>query len=207
MNRFAQLTVIMALVGGLALANGSMFKDGFAYSASTDKAVYGHFTLVVNDEFGNIQDYIEFDNVITDEGDDCIAVLAFGSTLGSGDCTEGIIDAIAIADCSADDICAAVGDATTAFDDSDSANIGDECDTAGEVTNVYTQSSGANKVRLTATFDTTETADPFTARQAGILNDCTDSTAPELFAIQNFSDVTISGSDTLTINYDVSFSG
>ena len=140
MNRFAQLTVIMALVGGLALANASMFKDSFAYSASTDKAVYGHFTLIVNDEFGNIQDYMEFDNVITDEGDDCIAVLAFGSTLGAGDCTEGIIDAISVADCSADNVCAAVADVTTAFDDSDSVNIGDECDTAGEVTNVYTQS-------------------------------------------------------------------
>jgi hypothetical protein len=207
MNKHPKLTIILTLVGGLTLANASIGQS-FAYTASSEKTMYGHFTVIAKDEFGNIKDYQEFDNVITDEGEACLGNLAFSASGAS--CSGGVIDTLAIADCSADSTCAAVVDSTTTFDDSSNANCGDNAKVGA--TSTYTAVSGANKVRLSATYATTDSglSDPFTAREAGILNSAGASCAAgdQLFAIKVFSSaVTIAGSDTLTVNYDIAFSG
>ena len=208
MNQYLQLTVILALVGGLALTNTTIFNESFAYTstASAEKNMYGHFTVIAKDEFGNIKDYQEFDNVITDQGDACLGNLAFSATGAS--CSGGVIDTLAIADCNGA-ACAAVTDATTQFGDT-SADCGDNAKVGA--TSTYTAVSGANKVRLSATYATTDTglSDPYTAREAGILNSAGAScvAADQLFAIKVFtSAVTIAGTDTLTVNYDITFSG
>jgi hypothetical protein len=204
MNKTPKLTMLLALVGGLTLANASIGQS-FAYTASSEKTMYGHFTLIVKDEFGNIKDYIEVDNVITDEGDECIATLSFAGATAT--CAGSVIDTVAIADCEGV-ACAAVSDTTTTFDDADNVDCGDNAK-VGATTSTW--STGPNKVRLSATFATGDTGlgTPYTAREAGILNSAggTCVTADELFAIKTFADVTIAGADTLTVNYDVTFAG
>jgi len=44
---------------------------------------YGHFTLTLYDEFGNIKAYGESDNTVVDVGIDCIGDDVFGTTLGT----------------------------------------------------------------------------------------------------------------------------
>lgn len=228
MNRYSQMTVILALVGGLALANTN-FKESFAYTgtASEEKTLFGHFTLVVKDEFGKIKDYLEFDNVITDQGDGCIGTLVFAGATAT--CSGGIIDTIGLSDCSGpgtidigntacgDAIGVAHGDGTTLFDETAGAGTGpDDCgDGSKAATSTFTarvvSPATPAKVRLSATFASADITGgfPFTAREAGILNTvgaaCAE--ADQLFAIKAFADVALSGSDSITVNYDVSFSG
>ncbi|MFQ5970303.1 MAG: hypothetical protein ACE5J2_07415 [Nitrososphaerales archaeon] len=212
MEKYSQLTVILAIVAGLVLATPATLNQSFAYTASAEKKMLGHFTLVVKDEFGNIKDYLEFDNTITDEGDGCVGNLVFG---GSGAaCAGGVVDAIGVSDCDAAGTgdannadCAVIGDTTTQFDDT-AADIGDHCDDAGEVTKTYTDritDGTAANVEVEATFDNTELTFPYTAKEAGILNGCL--AGDQLFAIKAFANVSLSGSDTLTVKYKVSFTG
>jgi hypothetical protein len=212
MNKYPALSVTLALVAGLVLANASL-GESYAYT-NAEKTLYGHFTLVVKDDYGNIRDYIEVDNTITDEGDGCIGNLAFAATGAS--CSGGVIDAISVSNCDAagsgdsgNADCATIADTTTQFDDTENADVGDECDTTGEggFSSTYTARVGATpaKVRITSTFDTAEIDSDGLVKQAGILNGC--AAGDQLFAIKAFATVTLAGSDTLTVNYDVSFSG
>jgi len=220
MNRYPQLTVIMALVGGLVLANPSIFNESFAYTstASTETTVLGHFTLILKDEFGNIKDYREFDNHIVNEGDSCIANLLFTSATGSA-CGGLTFNEIGVSDCSdgtvapADDThtpagnatCDLITDATNVFDElaGTAANFGDFCEIVAS--NTYT--TAPNKVRSSTTVTELEIpgAAPNIVREAGILNDC--AVDQQMLAIQSFADVTLNTGDSLTINYDISFSG
>lgn len=217
MNRYPRMTVILALVAGLALANASI-NESFAYTAtaSAEKTMYGHFTIIVKDEFGNIKDYQEFDNVITDQGDACITNLAFA---GSGaTCTGGIADRIGVSDCDAPatgegpgSACAVSANGTTLFDDNTTVGTTDECGDGNKAaTSTYTAVSGANKVTLAATFAFAEVDASGEVRQAGITNSVGAScaAADQLWAIKSFTSlVTLVSGDSLTVNYEITFSG
>ena len=209
---YKQLGMIIVFAGGLMLSNTAILNEAYAYtsSASGTKTMFGHFTLVVKDEFGNIKDYIEFDNTITDEGDGCIGNLVFGAT--GATCTGGVMDAVAVSDCDAagttdpgNTDCAVIADTTTTFDDLDDADIGDSCKDAGSVTKTYTASTGNNSVRMSAQFATADVDASGEVKEAGILNGCI--AGDEVFAMKAFGTVTLTGSDTLTVNYDITFAG
>lgn len=224
MNRYPQLTVIMALVGGLVLANPSIFNESFAYTstASTEQTLLGHFTLIVKDEFGNIKDYREFDNHIVDQGDQCIANLIFTGTVGAT-CAGGTFNEIGVSDCddatvtndsthtptAGNATCDLITDTTSTFDEAVAGGpptrdaVGDYCEIVAS--NTYT--TGPNKVRASTTITEAEITPPppNIVREAAILNSCT--ADEQMLAIQSFADVTLNAGDSLTINYDISFSG
>lgn len=207
MNKHARLTVILALAGALAVANAGMVNQSFAYTASAEKTMLGHFTLIAKDEYGNIKDYQEVDNIITDEGDACIGNLAFSATGAS--CSGGVMDSLAVSDCDGagtgdltNGTCGAPAETTTQLDDVDNADIGDQCEAA---TSNYTAASGNNKVTLSATFNAADVDASGDVMEAGVLNGCL--AGDQLFALKTFTTINITGSDTLTVNYEITFSG
>lgn len=214
MNRYTQLTATMALIAVLTLANTAVLSS-YAYAPATESnSARGHFILVVHDEFGNIKDYQEIDNIVVDEGDACIANLAFGdATNVLAACANGKFDAVAVSDCDGlptAGACEALTDTTTALDDADTdgAEIGDECDDEGTDPAEFsaTWTAATRKATLTAkfTFTPLEVDASGTIKQAAIVNNCTMPGTNQMFAIQNFaSPITLTGSDTLTINYEV----
>ena len=85
------LSAVMIVAIGLTGANfvtGSGLTDQEKLGAYQDSSqVYGHVTVVHADPDGNILSYIQTDNLVANDGKDCMAALIFGGTAGGADCT------------------------------------------------------------------------------------------------------------------------
>ena len=85
------LSAVMIVAIGLTGANfvtGSGLTDQEKLGAFQDSSqIYGHLTIVHADPDGNILSYAQTDNLIANDGKDCIAALTFGGTAGGADCT------------------------------------------------------------------------------------------------------------------------
>jgi len=88
------LTAVMVVAIGLIGTNfvtGSEMTELETFDAISDSgSVYGHVTLIHSDPDGNILAYIQTDNLVANDGKDCMAELIFGSTAGAAcDATTG----------------------------------------------------------------------------------------------------------------------
>jgi hypothetical protein len=155
----------------------------------TDSArAYGHFTLVVYDEFGVVKQYQQSDNLVVDNGLDCMGDLVFGTALCTGEAFYDYIEigtgstAPTIADTTIETPiggCARVQDATVAGDTA----------TPGEITaTVESTFSGATCAA--------------TVTEAGVFDA---STSGNMIARSTFAGVTVGASDTLTVTYNIKF--
>ena len=84
------LSAVMIVAIGLTGANfvtGSGLTDQEKLGAYQDFTVYGHVTVIHSDPDGNILSYAQTDNLVANDGKDCMAALIFGGTAGGGDCT------------------------------------------------------------------------------------------------------------------------
>ena len=84
----AVITGIAILGGSLAFASTLVSTSNNSFSTSQDTAgLYGHVSLVIYDTEGNVKKYIQGDNLITNNGENCIAELLTGeATSGTTDC-------------------------------------------------------------------------------------------------------------------------
>lgn len=75
---FAILSLAVGLTG---FSSGSIFQESTdfgTYGEST--GIYGHVTLIHQDAQGNILGYQQYDNIITNEGLNCITQVVFATT-------------------------------------------------------------------------------------------------------------------------------
>ena len=85
------LSAVMIVAIGLTGANfvtGSGLTDQEKLGVYSDSSnVYGHVTIVHSDPDGNILSYAQTDNLVANQGKDCMAALVFGATAGGTECT------------------------------------------------------------------------------------------------------------------------
>jgi len=85
------LTAVMVVAIGLTGANfvtGSELTEQEKFDAMSDfGSVYGHLTIIHSDPDGNILSYAQTDNLVANQGKDCMAALVFGGTAGGSECT------------------------------------------------------------------------------------------------------------------------
>lgn len=83
------LTAVMIVAIGLTGANfvtGSEMTEQEPYGPSSNidaGSVYGHVTVIHSDPDGNILSYAQTDNLVANDGKDCMAELIFGGTAGT----------------------------------------------------------------------------------------------------------------------------
>jgi len=85
------LSAVMIVAIGLTGANfvtDSGLTDQEKLGAYQDSSnVYGHVTVIHSDPDGNILAYAQTDNLVANQGKDCMAALVFGGTAGGTECT------------------------------------------------------------------------------------------------------------------------
>ncbi len=85
-TKLALSAVMIVAVGliGTNFVTGSEMTDQEKINAYVDSSsVYGHITIVHSDPDGNILAYAQTDNIVTNQGKDCMAERLFGGTAGS----------------------------------------------------------------------------------------------------------------------------
>ena len=203
----------VGLLAGIALAVGMIgvnIADGTFVVFDKTSDVYqeagmflGHLEIIQTNADGNIIRYMQTDNAILSEGENCIARDLFGTGAGTS-CTAdpGVFDVIGL------------DDTTTVGSSQDALTLPSELTgngldrAAGTVSSQQeaTGGGGTNIARIANTF--TYTGGPAqSVLAAGLFND-TASASSAIFAMKNFpSSVTLNTSDQLTVNWDITISG
>jgi len=181
---------ILALTAILGFATITAFSQEQLETSEINDSVraYGHFTLVVYDEFGVVKQYQQTDNLVVDTGLDCMGDLVFGTTLCTG---EAFFNHIEIGTgvtgplISDTTIETAIGGCARVLD----ATVAGTSATPGEITaTVESTFSGA-----TCAATVTEAA-VFDALTVG-----------NMIARSTFAGVTVGAADTLTVTYNIKF--
>lgn len=160
-----------------------------AFDLTERVGAYGHFTLSVYDEFGNLKAYAESDNTVVDVGIDCIGDLVFGTSLGAGcttfdylhigNGTTGPTSADTTLDVPKDGSCARIQDPTVAGNSA----------TPGEIT-----------VTIEVTFDGSDCSDPAIG-EAAVFDALTSGNMMARALIS--PTVAVTTLDTLTVTYNI----
>ncbi len=99
-TKLALSAVMIVAVGliGTHFVTGSEMTELETSGANLDSgSVYGHVTVVHSDPSGNILSYAQTDNLVANDGKDCMAELIFGSTAGAAcDGTASVFNTIAL---------------------------------------------------------------------------------------------------------------
>ncbi|MHA7733548.1 hypothetical protein [Nitrosopumilus sp. S6] len=156
-------------------------------------AMLGHITLIAYDSEGNVKNYVQTDNVVVNEADDCI-MEAFFQPSGVTACQNPntIFDHIAI------------GTGNTAFsEDGDLSDLTWHSQTTGSVSagTAASGNSGASAV-VSATFNDVSA----TITEAALHNNPTTASA-DTMAIQDFNDIALGSTDDLTIQWTITVDG
>lgn len=176
----------------------------------------GHVTTILTDSEGNVKQYRQSDNVITNNGENCVSKLLFqddgtaaglGSATGTGVCVGSLNSPWTVI---------AIGTGTGKANGTDTS-LGNELSgsglSSGRATMLWT-SPGQNstgsagdsqaKVQLSKTFTNTGTS--VQVSESGLFNDTTTSTN-SLFARQNFTAIGLGNGDSLTVQWTISIGG
>lgn len=211
------LGVALVIVAGLFTANVSGLMSvkatPIAKTMGANGAyMTGHVTTILTDSDGNVKQYRQSDNVITNNGENCVSKLLFqaagGSGLGSGTGTSVCTGALS----HAWDIIA-VGTGTGKANGTDYV-LGTELTTNGfqraaATTKTFTNSSGSGatssaQVVLAKTFTNTGTS--VQVAESGLFNN-TSANTNGMFARQNFTAITVANGDSLTVQWTINIGG
>jgi hypothetical protein len=168
---------------------------------SESSGVMGHLTLVATDADGNITSYVQTDNLVTDLGKDCLVKQTFGTTVGG--CLAATFNNIGLG----------TGTGQTATSTNVATPLAAGCVRSAVSTNTET-GTASEIVTLKAIFggasssgaDIANAACVATITEAGLFNSATAATG-QMFSYQSFTGVAIGASDTLTVQWDITFSG
>lgn len=192
-------TGILLLGTAIALGLGafgisSSFGTNDASTLDSSSFMIGHLTLTAHDEYGNIKQYIQTDNVVINTADNCISEKIFTLTSGNGCTTTSNYDFIHIGTGS---------DASTAEADADPLPI--TYATSDQATSiVLTNATGAGGAAtlLTATFDNVNAnIDEAAIRNANATG------AGNALAYQQFTEIILGATDDLTVEWTVTIDG
>ncbi|MBS3926039.1 MAG: hypothetical protein KGZ34_05045 [Nitrosarchaeum sp.] len=193
----------MLLLGIATISVGVLSTPNTAEAMSNESSgVLGHITLIVADSDGNIKNYVQTDNLVTDVGKDCIVERTFGTTVAG--CTDGA---------TFNNIGLGTGTGQTATSSNVATPLGAGCVRVAASTNTET-GTATETVTIKAIFggststgaDVTNAACQATITEAGLFNSATAATG-EMFSYQSFTGVAIGASDTLSVQWDIAFSG
>ena len=188
-----QLAIVIGaiLIGSLATVNMAFVQneDISANSLKSTAGMLGHITLTAVDEDGNIVAYRQTDNVVINEGDDCLLEDTFGAVTACGD-GSALFDDIHI------------GTSSQAFTESSTALGTWQSTTAGTVGTATTASanSGASVTVTAAFFDVNANI-----AEAALQNG--PASASDILALQQFTPISLGATDDLTIEWTVTIDG
>lgn len=207
------LGVALVIVAGMFTANVSgLMSINAAPIAKTMGAtgayMSGHVTTVLTDSEGNVKEYRQTDNIIVNNGENCVSKSLFQAGAGSGTgttvCTGALTNPFDVI---------AVGTGTTKANGTDVALVteltGSGFASGVATTKTWTNSSGtagntAASIILAKTF--TNTGSSVQVAESGLFNDTTTATNG-LFARQNFTAITVGNGDSLTVQWTINIGG
>lgn len=193
----------------LALLFGIIATIGFAANSAQAAEIsggLGHIELVLADSDGNIKQYVQTDNTITEEGLDCLVQGVFGTTTVGTCANTDPFDVIAI------------GKGTTA-DEANAVGLAVEMPTgcfAIAVTPTADAGDLTQRVTIQAVFggggagsgNIDDAACIGSITEAGLfsIGAATVTTPTNIFAYQDFTAISLGSADTLTVTWDIDFS-
>ena len=206
-KRYLPLLSIFPALIFISLSDSMSFSD----SVDTEQKayIYGHLTLTVQDQFGNIKSYSQGDNVVVNNGENCASKLLFARTAG---------------DASGNSVCKSTSDAGFRYiglDEGagpygeDDKDLDDPADSAGLTTPLFgaatwTNSTGTGGtsnavVVIAATFTNSGASE--TIQGAGLLNASSTATRSMFAHKLAAAPATVDTTDTLTATWTITIGG
>lgn len=181
-------------------------------SASASGVITGHVTTTLRDSDGNIKEYRQSDNLIVNQGENCVTKMLFGaaggSTVGTGVCTGSNSDGFRYIQ---------IGNSSQTVQSSD-FKLGVPYNATSGVpslvpkvstvtlTNSSGSTAGTTAIAVLATTFTSTQAAAQTVSESGLFNSTTDSTNA-MFARQTFTGITMNNGDSLTVQWTINVGG
>lgn len=181
---------ILALTAILGFATITAFSQEQLETNEINESIraYGHFTLVVYDEYGVVKQYQQTDNLVVDNGLDCMGDLVFGTTLCTGEAFFNHIE---------------IGTGVTAPVIGNTA-IETPIGGCARVLDATVAGTSATPGEITATVESTFSGATCaaTVTEAGVFDALT---VGNMIARSTFAGVTVGAADTLTVTYNIKF--
>ena len=210
-------TAIMAIVGVAVLASVISFNladlsDGTP-SANDSAFIMGHVTATLTDENGYIKAYRQTDNMIVNTGLDIIANQVFSNgtitnNTAAGDAyatSGGTVKAVALGTGGDNQPQEGQDDLTTYLSGCTNKTAGDDGDNSYWDAGTDNSASTSDSVVVTSNTTFSGSNCQGSIDEVGLFTDITGTAGGRLFAIQEFDAISVGSSDTLTINWDITF--
>ena len=195
------LFMIVAVVAtGLGTYNIAPLSAEVSNSNIGDEAgIFGHITLTATDENGEIFAFIQTDNTVLDEGDDCMIERVFGvKDSGTSNCS-GAAAVFENLHIGSGGISGAPAETVTV---APVTCAGGTQSVAGTLATTSASSGGASTVVITATF-----ANVNANIDEAAVSDSTTCAAGNQLAYQTFTEIVLGASDSLTIDWTITIDG
>jgi hypothetical protein len=212
------LGVALAVVAGLF--SSTIFglvgtKTDAQTNPSAVAMITGHVETIVTDAIGNVKEYRQSDNLIVNQGENCVLKMLFGAAggdsvgTGTNTCTGEINAGFRVI---------AIGNSTIAAGNSNSTLLAEYTAANGNAalarttatTITLTNSTAATGVsQATALLEATFTnggSNGQTVNESGLFNS-TDLSTDGMFARQQFTGVSLNNGDSLTVRWTVNIGG
>lgn len=204
------LGVALAVVAGLfssTIFGITGIKSDAQTSTTATGLITGHVTTTLTDSDGNIKAYRQSDNLIVNNGENCVSKMLFGgsggSSTGSSVCTGQITEGFRYI---------AIGNSSTAVTSADTG-LGNELTASGLgakfSTITWTNSTGSGtgttaQAVMSASFTNSGATQSIT--ESGLFNG-TSANTNGMFARQTFSSISMNNGDSLTVQWTINIGG
>ena len=213
----AILGLALAIVGGMFAANASGL-IGFKSADSNAQAgayMTGHVETILRDADGNIKEYRQSDNLITNNGENCVLKLLFqddgsggglGSGTGTGRCTGSLNSPWHVIALGTGGATAVNGTDYILATETSATGLARAVATTKTWTNSTAQAStGSAQIVMAKTFTNTS-GGTVTVSESGLFNSTTPA-GSGMFARQTFSGIAVNNNDSLTVQWTVNVGG
>ena len=196
----AVMVVAIGLTGANFVTDSEMTEQEKFNAMSGSSPIYGHVTVIHSDPDGNILSYAQTDNLVANDGKDCMAELIFGGTAGAAcDGTASVFNTIVLFNGQSFPAEMNATGLLTVDIDAAGLAITDGVATPTENTAAsgtdYTDGAGSQSdIAVTFTAGATQTVDG-----AALFNDNDNS----VLAGQTFASVTLNSLDTLAVTWTI----
>jgi hypothetical protein len=199
------VAVVAGILGVSTISNN--YETGLTTQTNPDVGkILGHITLIVKDKEGNIKQYRQTDNIINNDGFNCVATEVFGASTATSTCafSPGSFKVIGL---SATSSTMAHNTALSALAEYSNDGLAPVAGTVTVPTTASTSSSTTGDVVETQISNTfTDTGATNSVGAAALQDSATTTGSVNLFAAQTFgSAISLNTGDSLTVNWQVSF--
>jgi len=170
----------------------------------------GHVETILRDADGNIKEYRQSDNLISNTGENCTLRLLFGTTQGSGlgttVCTGALTSPWHVIALGTGGATAVNGTQVGLVTETGASGLGRATATTKTWTNsTASASTGYAQIVMAKTF-TNNSGGTVTVSESGLFNSTTIS-GSGMFARQTFSGIAVNNNDSLTVQWTVNVGG